>query len=331
VALKTLTEQIFDISGKSDFEVLALDVFKHQHERLETYRNYCDLINRPPENVKSLSDIPFLPISFFKSHRITQQDSYEILFKSSGTANLNQRSCHYVANASIYERSLATTFELFLGDPGQFEVFSMLPGYEDNPESSLIYMVEHLAKLTDSKKVHAYPTNFEKLAMDLQEAGKQGSKCLLFGVSFALMDFAALYPMPLENVTIIETGGMKGRRAEITREEMHLLLKEKLNPESLISEYGMTELLSQAYAIDSVSFKCPPWMKVFVRDIQDPFSVKTHGSGVLNIIDLANVNSCSFIATDDIARISENESFEVIGRYDHSDVRGCNLLYEGID
>jgi len=326
---KDIESKIFEIKNNTEFENLSKTIFKYQYEHVKVYREYCKLINKSPENVKEIRSIPFLPISIFKNRKIISGNLDSVLkFKSSGTGSLSSRSTHYIADPEIYKKSLLSSFRQFLGNPSQYSMFSLLPGYNENKHSSLIYMVREISKSSRNKKLIHFVNNPENLARSLEKINKENEQSMLFGVSFALMDFAQKYPTQLSHTTIVETGGMKGKKREITRSEMYDFIRKRLNPKKIVSEYGMTELLSQAYATDKTWFKSPPWMKVFIRDIYDPFSIKNEGSGAINVIDLANINSCAFIATDDLAKLRADGKFSVLGRFDHSDIRGCNLLYE---
>lgn len=325
---RNIISSIFKISTLDEFEKLALQLFHFQYKNVKIYREYCDLLNIKADNILKIQEIPFLPISFFKSHRILNDEvEAALVFKSSGTGSYAKRSEHHVADSSIYKTGLLKTFAFFAGEPSQTIFFSLLPGYESNNQSSLIYMIEVLAKYSSEGKVHGYHDDPEIFIQQLKEVNERGIKNTVFGVSHALLDLAEKYALHLPFTTLIETGGMKGRRKEITRTELHEVLRSKLKPATILSEYGMTEMLSQAYAINSEWFSTPPWFKVLLRDTDDPFNIKLSGSGAINVIDLANVYSCAFIATDDLAILNEAGKFSVIGRFDHSDLRGCNLLY----
>ena len=291
-----------------------------------------------PEKIKNISQIPILPIEFFKTQKVVtnlQPATYNLqLFESSGTTG-TERSKHYVSDISLYEKSFRKCFELFYGDLKQYAILALLPSYYENKNSSLIYMMKDLIMKSKNKHSAFYNHKDENIIQTIKTLLQKKKKVILFGVSFALMDCLPLEKHVLSEVegedkgdlTIIETGGMKGRREERTREELHKTLCEKFGVKKIHSEYGMTELLSQAYSNGDGIFNCPPWMKVFVRDVNDPFSILPHGkTGALNIIDLANIHSCSFIATQDVGRVHKDGSFEVLGRMDNSDLRGCNLL-----
>ena len=288
-----------------------------------------------PEEINSIETIPFLPISFFKSHRvITTKFEPEIIFESSGTTGANT-SRHFVKKLSLYKKSFTKGFQLFYGDPKQWCILGLLPAYLERENSSLVSMVNDLIDKSENSFSGFYLHDHEKLYQALVHNEIMEQPTLLIGVTFALLDFAEKYSLKLNHTTVMETGGMKGRREEITREEVHLFLKKKLGISFVHSEYGMTELLSQAYSKGEGIFSCPPWMKVLVREYNDPFSITAKPAnekpvnGLLNVIDLANLYSCSFIATDDVGKIYKNSQFEVLGRRDISDIRGCSLMTTG--
>ena len=318
---------IFSIKNESDFESVALLVFKYQAKFNPVYKKYLNILKKDVSKIKSTIDIPFLPIDFFKTHRIiTETNNLEKTFLSSGTTGM-VRSNHFITDLSVYEKSFIKSFELFYGPITDFCILALLPTYLENESSSLVYMADHLIHLSKHPQSGFYLNNIDELAQKLQLLEKENTKVLLIGVSYALIDLAEKFPLKLKNTIVMETGGMKGKRKELTRLELHNLLSQKLGVKSIHSEYGMTELLSQAYSKGDGKFFCPPWMKVFIRDTYDPFSFLEYGkSGGINIIDLANINSCSFIETKDLGKINLNGSFEVLGRFDYSDIRGCNLL-----
>lgn len=322
-----LENAIFKIQNQNDFNELALIVFKFQFENNKVYRSFCDLINRHPSDVKKIQDIPFLPIQFFKSHNILSTLSpTQISFTSSGTSG-KQTSTHHITDLKLYEKSFEKGFELFYGAIQDYIILALLPSYLERRGSSLVYMVDNLIQKSKHPKSGFYLNNQSDLKKDLKELDKKNNKILLIGVSFALLDLVEKNKFSLKNTTIMETGGMKGRRKEIIRSELHHILKDGFGVKEIHSEYGMTELLSQAYSQGNGLFKCPPWMKAMIRDTEDPFKILDQGkTGGINIIDLANINSCSFIATQDLGRTSVNHTFEVIGRFDNSDIRGCNLM-----
>lgn len=312
-----------------DFSEKALKLFYFQYENNEVYRNYCDQINCKPENVKQLEDIPFLPISFFKSHKVVSGKikPSTITFTSSGTSGTTT-SKHYVKDASIYKESFTRCFEQFYDSIEDYCILGLLPSYLERNDSSLIYMVNCFIERSVHEKSGFFLNNTAELFKLLQNLNSHNKKVLLIGVSFALLDFAEEYQLsPNPNLVIMETGGMKGRRKEMIRKELHDELMSGLNQKTIHSEYGMTELLSQAYSKSDGWFECPPWMKILIREQDDPFSyTQADKTGAINIIDLANIYSCAFIQTDDLGRMNNSGKFEVLGRFDASDVRGCNLM-----
>ncbi len=312
-----------------DFESVALESFRFQAENNAVYHNYLKLLNINPLKIDSISKIPFLPISFFKTKKVVTGniDSSAIVFSSSRTTG-TEPSLHYVSDISLYEKAFTQAFNHFYTSTDQWCILALLPSYLERKGSSLVYMCQHLVEKTGKKNSGFYLNDFRKLADTITVNEQRGIKTLLIGVSFALLDFAHAYPMPLKNTVIMETGGMKGRRKEMIRQELHAILKEAFLLNVIHSEYGMTELLSQAYSSGNGIFHCPPWMKVFVRDSNDPLSESIPGQGGINIIDLANINSCCFISTQDIGRVYDDGTFEILGRFENAEVRGCNLLIE---
>ncbi|MBK9671705.1 MAG: acyl transferase [Bacteroidetes bacterium] len=325
--LNQLREQIFSISNEASFEACTLAVFHYQYAHCEVYRNFVNALNVSPDKVHSSKEIPFLPISFFKTHYIVSGNAApEIVFSSSGTTG-NTTSLHNVVQTSLYKESYQRTFELFYGYPKDYCILALLPAYSERSGSSLIYMVDDLLKQSNHPQSGYYLHADDKLKHTLIELSAKGQKTLLLGVSYALLDFAEKYTLQLNNCIVMETGGMKGRRKEIIRKHLHETLTKSFGVNQVHSEYGMTELLSQAYSKGEGIFMCPPWMRVEAREIDDPLSpVLTQKTGGLNVIDLANLNSCSFISTQDLGRVFNDNSFEVLGRFDNSDIRGCNLL-----
>jgi phenylacetate-coenzyme A ligase PaaK-like adenylate-forming protein len=309
-----------------DFQELALQIFRFQYTHNPIYAQYAKAVGRVPGKVKELTDIPFLPVRFFKSHTVaTTVFQPEIVFESSGTTQtVNSR--HHVKDRAIYTRSFLQAFEQFYGSPHQWCIIGLLPAYLERQHSSLVVMADELVGQSRHADSGFYLYDHDKLFEVLQRLENQQQKTLLLGVTFALLDFAEKYPMQLRSTTIMETGGMKGRREEWTRQEVHNFLQRQLGVVTVHSEYGMTELLSQAYSYGNGIFQCPPWMKIVLRQDDDPFQLSTTGSGVINVIDFANIWSCSFIATDDVGKLYSNSSFEVLGRLDNSDLRGCSLL-----
>ncbi|SFS39488.1 LuxE/PaaK family acyltransferase [Lutibacter maritimus] len=314
-------------NNSPDFEKLALEIFQFQAKNNAVYKQFIELLNIQPSTIKKLTNIPFLPIEFFKSHKIVATtNKIQQTFLSSGTTGM-QQSKHFVTDISLYEESYLNGFKIFYGNIENYTVLALLPAYLEREGSSLIYMVDDFIKKSKKPKSGFYLNNLEELAKNLKELDKKGEKTLLIGVSFALLDLVETYKFQLKNTIIMETGGMKGRRKELIREELHQILKEGFGVKEIHSEYGMTELLSQAYSKGNGIFECPPWMKILTRDTEDALTILSTGkSGGINIIDLANKNSCSFIATQDLGKTYANGTFEVLGRFDNSDIRGCNLL-----
>lgn len=320
-------QKIFSISSNSEFESVALEVFQYQFDHNAVYQEFCGHLKIEKNAVRKLKDIPFLPIEFFKTKRIVTGNSLsEMVFTSSGTTG-SSTSKHFISDLSIYEQSYREGFRHFYGQITDYCVLALLPSYLDREGSSLIYMVDDLIKRSRHADSGFYLKDTVQLTNKLMELDAGKSKILLIGVSFALLDLVEKYQFQLKNTVIMETGGMKGRRKEMVREELHDILKNGFGTLQIHSEYGMTELLSQAYSLGDGIFKSPPWMKVLTRDTEDPLTLQEVGkTGGINIIDLANINSCAFIATQDLGKVYQNGSFEVLGRFDHSDVRGCNLM-----
>lgn len=325
--MKTQYSSIFNIKNESDFEELTLQVFKHQFENNKVYRSFCDLLYMHPSNVRCIEEIPFLPIRFFKSHEVlASREPIEQIFSSSGTTG-SITSKHHITDLEVYQQSFRKGFEQFYGNIQDYVVLALLPSYLERDDSSLVYMVNDMISKSDHEESGFYLDNLDELKKTLIKVDETNKKVLLIGVSFALLDLVERYQFNLKNTIVMETGGMKGRRKEIIRKELHTILKKGFGVAAIHSEYGMTELLSQAYSKGNGVFDCPPWMKVLTRDTEDALTIQKHGkTGGLNIIDLANINSCSFIATQDLGRMFPSNSFEVIGRFDNSDIRGCNLM-----
>ncbi|MFC4095438.1 LuxE/PaaK family acyltransferase [Euzebyella saccharophila] len=321
------SHSLFSISTSQEFKEHTLETFRYQYANNVVYHEFCSHLGKSPNNVLEVEDIPFLPISFFKSkHILTTKEIPETLFTSSGTTG-SITSKHYVLDPKLYTDSFTKAFELFYGNIKDYCILALLPSYLERQGSSLIYMADYLIKDSNHPKSGFYLNDLNKLEKTLVELEKQGQKTLLIGVSFALLDLAEKNSLQLNNTIVMETGGMKGRRKELIREELHKILQNGLGLKNIHSEYGMTELLSQAYSKGNGIFKTPPWMKVLIRDTEDPLSLQKNGkSGGINIIDLANQYSCSFIATQDLGKLHADGSFEILGRFDHSDVRGCNLM-----
>ncbi len=323
-------EYVLNDFNISDFERSALEVFRFQYYENEVYQAFITALKIDPKKVSRITDIPFLPIQFFKSHIIKTSDFVpEAIFESSGTTQtINSR--HFIKDISIYKKSFLKAFELFYGNPSEWCIIGLLPSYLERNNSSLVVMADELIRKSNHTDSGFYLYEQDKLHATLQRLEQQQQKTLLIGVTFALLDFAETYPMPLQHTIIMETGGMKGRRQELTRDEVQQVLKKAFQTNQIHSEYGMTELLSQAYSKEDGIFYCPPWMKVLIRDEEDPMNVNIPEQSVLtgtvNIIDLANIYSCSFIATEDAGRLYPDGSFEILGRIDNSDIRGCSLL-----
>ena len=325
--MENLIDKIFSIRSEADFEQCALEVFQYQAQKNPFYKGYVTALRRNTADIKQLNQIPFLPIEFFKSHEIaTTIFSPEKIFYSSGTTG-QTRSKHLVKDLSIYKRSFRKSFELFYGDISQYVVLALLPSYLENQSSSLVYMAEDLIQASNNSDSGFYLNEYDSLSNKINSLQYGNKKVLLLGVSFALLDFGEQFPGNYRNLIIMETGGMKGRRKELTREELHFELKKSFGVSEIHSEYSMTELLSQAYSKKDGIFECPPWMKILIRDSYDPFTFLSYNeSGGVNIIDLANIYSCSFIATQDLGKLYSDNTFEILGRFDNSDIRGCNLL-----
>ncbi len=320
-------EAIFSITSETAFEALCLDVFKFQFEHNTVYRSFCDLLYKHPSDINTVEQIPFLPIQFFKTHSVvSSNEKVQTTFSSSGTTGA-MTSKHHVTDLSLYEQSFVLGFEQAYGNIHDYVILALLPNYLERKGSSLVYMVNDLISKSRHSESGFYLDDLDTLQLKLRTLDAKGEKVLLLGVSFALLDVIETYQFQLQNTIVMETGGMKGRRKELVREELHAKLKNGFGVTHIHSEYGMTELLSQAYSKGSGIFGCPPWMKVITRHPEDPLSLQEQGkTGGLNIIDLANINSCSFIATQDLGRVNLDGSFEIIGRFDSSDIRGCNLM-----
>ena len=323
--MNKIIDKIFNIKSEEDFKKICFEIFKYQVDYNPIYSSYCEIILKG-KNPNKITDIPFLPISFFKEEQIIcQGQKIEEIFLSSGTTG--NQSKHLVSDLSIYKKSFRKSFELFYGDITDYCILSLLPNYREREGSSLIYMVDDFIKNSKHPNSGFYLNDYKKLTQTLIELENKNQKTILFGVSYALLDLAVQFPQKLNNTIIIETGGTKGNRKEILKEELHESLKSCFKTKTIHSEYGMTELLSQSYSKGNGIFKSPPWKKVLIRDINDPLSfVDNNITGGINIIDLGNIYSCPFIATQDLGKKYNDDSFSIIGRYDNSDVRGCNLL-----
>lgn len=321
-----LKNNIFNIISNSEFESLALEIFRFQVNNCEVYSEFVHHLNININAIDSIDKIPFLPIQFFKTHKvISNKNNIEQVFLSSGTGGA--QSQHFVTDISLYKKSYSKGFEHFYGHIEDYTVLALLPSYLEREGSSLIYMAADIIKKSKNPKSGFFLKNTQKMTKILKNHSKSDKKLFILGVSFALIDLVENQKFDLKDAIIMETGGMKGRRKELVREELHAILCEGFGVSKIHSEYGMTELLSQAYSKGNGIFKSPPWMKIFTRDTEDALTTLTYGkTGGINVIDLANVNSCSFIATQDLGKVYANETFEIIGRFDNSDIRGCNLM-----
>lgn len=301
-------------------------LFRYQAVHNLVYSSYLKALGIDVENVNSVEEIPFLPIDFFKTHSVVTGDfEEEIVFTSSGTTGTNT-SCHFVKSKAWYERVFMHGFEHFYGKPKEYCFVALLPSYLERKGSSLVYMVEKLIEETNTGESGFFLRNYKQLSSQLMENERAKRKTILLGVTFGLLEFSEQFPISLNHTIVMETGGMKGMRKELTREEVSRVLKRCFSTSSIHSEYGMTELMSQAYSKEKGIFYSPPWMRFLVRETNDPLKTSNYGRGVLNIIDLANIDSCAFIATQDVGEVFSYGGFKVLGRIDNSDIRGCNLL-----
>ena len=326
---KLATEKIFQIRNQFDFTSLALEIFQFQYKNNKVYQQFVDALNVNPAVVDQIEKIPFLPIEFFKSHQVVSGDfQEETIFTSSGTTGI-QTSKHFVKSLELYEKSVLDGFRVFFGEPEDYVFLALLPSYLEREGSSLVHMAKKLIEWSGDLRGGFYLHDYGKLAKVLSELRKENKKVLLIGVTYALLDLAEKFPVDFPELILMETGGMKGKRKEMVREELHAELKTAFGVKQIFSEYGMTELLSQAYSKGEGTFKMPPWMQVLIRDVNDPLTILPEGkSGGINVIDLANIYSCSFIAIQDLGKILPGGDFEVLGRFDNSDIRGCNLLVQ---
>ncbi|MHC5354396.1 LuxE/PaaK family acyltransferase [Myroides sp. LJL115] len=321
--------EITQIQTKKEFHKIAMKVYRYQYENNPVYKQFCDLLDRTPLKVKTLLDIPFLPIEFFKSKEVlSSKEPIEETFTSSGTTGAIT-SKHHVTDLDFYVESFRSAFSYFYGNIEDYVVLALLPSYLQRQGSSLIYMVQDLIEESKSEDSGFYLDNYKELAHKIIELDKQGKNVLLIGVTYALLDLIELQGFELKNTIIMETGGMKGKRKEMIRPELHQILAQGFGVNKIHSEYGMTELLSQGYSLGDGIFDTPPWMEILIRDTQDAFNYMPPGkTGGVNVIDLANINSCSFIATQDLGKKYEDGTFEILGRFDNSDIRGCNLMIQ---
>lgn len=323
-----LPDQIFDLKDDKDFSRTALNIFRYQAQKNLVFSSFISNLGKDPDSISNIHEIPFMPAELFKSQKVIIQGlTTEMVFESSRTTG-SEPSRHFVHSLYLYEQSFLRSFSYFYGDPSDYFIAALLPSYSERQNSSLIYMADYLIRQSQNKHHGFYHKDPDRLIRDLQEAKMAGLKRILLGVSYALIDLGLKYQPDLSGTIVMETGGMKGRRKEITREELHKILIEKLNVSMIHSEYGMTELLSQAYSKGNGIYNCPPWMKILIRDPYDPMTFITDSgkTGGISIIDLANIYSCSFISTNDFGRVMSDGGFEVSGRFDNSDIRGCNLL-----
>ncbi|MCW5899451.1 MAG: acyl transferase [Flavobacteriales bacterium] len=329
-SIASLLDRPFAVDGAEAFNALALELFHLHAERNPLYRGFLEGLGRPPGEVTRTADIPCLPITLFRGHRVLLEGlGAELRFTSSGTTGTTT-STHHVPFPQLYERSFMGSFRRVYGDPAEWRILALLPAYLERTGSSLVYMAEKLIAATGDRLSGTYLYRYDELAEVIRRSEDESRKTLLLGVTFALLDLAEKHPMRLRHTTIMETGGMKGRRPELVREELHRILKEAFHVPAIHSEYGMTELLSQAWSTGDGIYRCPPWMRVRIREVNDPFALVPPGrTGGIDVIDLANIASCPFISTQDLGRMRPDGSFEVLGRFDHSEVRGCNLMVEG--
>lgn len=322
-------DQIFALKDNVAFEKAALSVFYHQAKDCAVYNQFIHHLGIESEKITTFRQIPFLPISFFKSHEVISNSAPpQIVFSSSGTTGQAQ-SKHVVTDVEVYERSFNQAFEQFYGPIKDTCLLALLPSYLERDGSSLIYMVDSLLRQSEHPKSGYFLHDLHQLYQTLTELKANNQKTILIGVTYALLDFVEQFKIDFPELIVMETGGMKGKRKELVREELHQLLCEGFGISKIHSEYGMTELLSQAYSNGDGIFRCPPWMKILLRDTYDPLTlVAQKQTGGINVIDLANINSCSFIATQDLGKLHEDGQFEVLGRFDNADIRGCNLLVQ---
>lgn len=321
-----LFRQITRLNPGDSLEELALQIARYQYKHNPLYHNYADSLKIVWDKIDSITKIPFLPIRFFKSHEVKTGDfKPEAIFTSSATTG-DTVSKHHLKELRQYEEIFSLIFESNYGSPAEWAIFGLLPSYLERTGSSLVVMVDYLIQQSRFPDSGFFMYDHDNLVEKLKKTEAAGTKALLIGVTFALLDFAAKFQIPLEHTVVMETGGMKGRGLELTREEVAIQLKKAFGVTTIHSEYGMTELMSQAYSPGHGVFTPPPWLKMLVRDTSDPLESTLTGSGALNIIDLANVHTCCFIATQDLGKVYANGDFEVTGRMDRSDIRGCNLM-----
>ncbi len=325
--IKKWSQRIVEINSESTFNKMAIEAFHFQYNAIKIYRTYCESIGCKPDSIAHYTQIPFLPISFFKTHTVLGDNlAVDTVFKSSGTTGINT-SNHFVHSTQLYETSFVETFKMFYGLPDEYCILALLPSYLDQGNSSLVYMANKLISMSQHTQSGFYLNNYNELNETLKNLEQKKQKTLLLGVTYALLDLAEQFPQKLNHCIIMETGGMKGRRKELIREELHRFLCQQFGVSSIHSEYGMTELLTQGYSKGAGIFETPPWLKIVIRDTYDPFALLTENkSGGINCIDLANIYSCCFIETNDLGKYLNKNQFSILGRFDNSDIRGCNLL-----
>ncbi|MFY7810227.1 MAG: acyl transferase [Flavobacterium sp.] len=327
--MKPEIEKIFQIQSQKEFNKLTLQVFRFQYDNVKVYQEFCNHLHKNKENVNQIEDIPFLPISFFKTHSVIVKDYKEsIIFTSSGTTGAIT-SRHFVSDISIYQQSFTSGFSQFYGNIENYVILALLPSYLEREGSSLVYMINQLIEKSNNQDSGFYLHNYQELIQKLEKLDQANQNIILFGVTYALLDLLEIQKIKLKNTIIIETGGMKGKRKELIKPELHHILSNGFGVSHIHSEYGMTEMLSQAYSHQNGVFECVPWLKILIRDPENPLEYLSNDrTGGINVIDLANINSCSFIATQDLGKKYNNNTFEVLGRFDNSDIRGCNLLIQ---
>ena len=327
--MKPDIQKIFQIQSQKEFNKLALQVFRYQYDNVLVYQEFCNYLQKNKENVKQIEDIPFLPISFFKSHSIIAQDQKEVVvFTSSGTTS-ESKSQHLITDISIYQQSFTNGFKQFYGNIENYIILALLPSYLEKGNSSLVFMVNQLIENSNNPNSGFYLHNYLDLIEKLIQLDQENHNVILIGVTYALLDLLELANIKLNNTIIIETGGMKGKRKELIKQELHQILSKGFGVSHIHSEYGMTEMLSQAYSHQNGVFECVPWLQILIRDTENPIEyLSLQKTGGINVIDLANINSCSFIATQDLGKKLTNNTFEVLGRFDYSDIRGCNLMIQ---
>ncbi len=325
--IRDIENSIYNINTTDEFNAIALEIFHYQYKNNVVYKNFVDFLNLEIDSIKNYSQIPFLPIEFYKQHKIVSGNFKPmVIFTSSGTTG-DKTSKHLVKDLAIYEQSFRKAFSMFFGRITDYAVLALLPSYLEREGSSLVYMADKLIDDSSNPASGFYLTEYEKLNSVLQSLKKSKQKVLLLGVTYALLDLAEKYPLDFPELIIMETGGMKGKRKEMVRDELHNSLKSAFGVDNIYSEYGMTELLSQSYSKGRGIFNSPPWMKVLIRDVNDPLTILPENrTGGMNVVDLANIHSCSFIATQDLGKNYNDGSFEILGRFDNSDIRGCNLM-----